>query len=130
MIPIALAVIRRAEDGRILVARRRDDAEHLPGYWEFPGGKPLPGEALADCAIRETREELGVEVAVEAALDPIVHDYGERIVGLHPFVCRWRGGEPRSLGCAEWRWTTAAELADLRWPPANAPLLLWLRQNA
>lgn len=122
MIPIALAVVR-GEDGCILVARRRDDADHLPGYWEFPGGKPMSGESLADCAVRETREELGVEVSVDAALEPIVYDYGERVVHLHPFLCRFVHGEPQALGCAEWRWLAVSELSCLRWPPANAPLL-------
>jgi len=120
---IALAIARGA-DGRYLVARRRDDAAHLPGVWEFPGGKPLPGEALRDCAVREMREELGMDVAVTEALPPISHDYGEqRAVRLHPFLCRVEGGQPEALGCAEWRWATPAELPALRWPEANQSLV-------
>lgn len=124
MIPlvIALAVVR-GDDGRYLIARRRDDADHLPGFWEFPGGKPLPGESLEAGAIREIGEELGVEVTVISAFPPISHDYGDRIVSLHPFLCRLVRGTPRASGCAEWRWIAAEEMAGLRWPPANRTLL-------
>lgn len=122
---IALA-IARGDDGRYLVARRRDDAAHLPGFWEFPGGKPLPGEALDDCAVREMREELGIEVIVTRALPPITHDYGQgRAVRLHPFLCRIEGErqQPQALECAEWRWLAPADLPALRWPDANRSLV-------
>ena len=119
---IALAVAC-GNDGRYLVARRRDDAVHLPGFWEFPGGKPLPGEALAACAVRETREEMGVDVIVSEALSPIEYDYGERAVRLHPFLCRIEGGQPEALGCAEWRWVAPAEISSLHWPEANIALV-------
>ncbi|GGU34206.1 NUDIX hydrolase [Nocardioides albus] len=49
----------RDDAGRILLIRRDDN-----GNWSMPGGAMDPGESLTDCAIRETLEETGIEVAV------------------------------------------------------------------
>ena len=56
-VDIALALIRR--EGCLLITRRPDGV-HLGGYWEFPGGKCLPGERPEACAEREALEEVGV----------------------------------------------------------------------
>ncbi|MEI9999855.1 MAG: NUDIX domain-containing protein [Verrucomicrobiota bacterium] len=43
-IDVVAAVIRR-DDGRLLITQRMP-GDTLGGYWEFPGGKVDPGEAL------------------------------------------------------------------------------------
>src|SRR3712207_1046342 len=50
----AVAIIR---DGRILLTKREDFE-----VWCLPGGHVDPGESVAAAAIREAREELGLEV--------------------------------------------------------------------
>jgi 8-oxo-dGTP pyrophosphatase MutT (NUDIX family) len=62
LIPAA-GVLARAEDGRVLLQRRRDT-----GQWAIPMGKQEIGETVAECAIRETREETGVTVEVTGLL--------------------------------------------------------------
>jgi 8-oxo-dGTP pyrophosphatase MutT (NUDIX family) len=49
--------------GRVLLQRRRDT-----GQWAIPMGKQELGETVAQCAIRETREETGVTVEVTGLL--------------------------------------------------------------
>lgn len=40
----------------------RDEMKPLPHFWKFPGGKSEPGETPPEAAVRELREETGVDV--------------------------------------------------------------------
>ena len=59
----ACGVLAVDERGRVLLQRRRDT-----GQWALPMGKMELGETPSECAIRETREETGVTVAVTGLL--------------------------------------------------------------
>jgi 8-oxo-dGTP diphosphatase len=109
-------------DGRYLIAKRRPQA-HLGGLWEFPGGKQETGESLEECLARELREELGIEIARPALFRIIRHRYRDKVVELHFFRCRLKGGQPRPLGCEDFRWVTASDLRHYRFPPADQPLI-------
>lgn len=50
------------DDGKILLGVR--DKEPNRGKWVLPGGKVRPFESLAAAAVREIREETGLDVAV------------------------------------------------------------------
>jgi len=58
LVPAASAIVTDSE-GRILLHRRSDN-----DMWALPGGVMELGESLADCAVREVREETGLEVEV------------------------------------------------------------------
>ena len=51
-------------EGKILLRRRAIEPRH--GYWTLPGGFMENGETTAEAAVRETREEAGAEVTVDA----------------------------------------------------------------
>ena len=118
---IALALIWR--EGEILLARRRADAAHLPGKWEFPGGKIELNETPEVACVREAREEIGVEVEITRARAVIEWDYPQRIVTLHPFDCRIASGAARALESAEVKWCAVYDLDAADFPAANAQLI-------
>lgn len=115
----SIAVIRA---GRVLLAARAN--EPLRGVWTLPGGLVEPGETLAAAAVRELREEVGVEAEVLASLTPteiILHDDDGRLrhhYVVHPHAALWRGGEPaRGPEALDVRWATIAEVAGLETTP-------------
>lgn len=116
-------------EGRLLITQRHADT-HLGGLWEFPGGKREPGETLAQCLVRELREELGVEVVVGKPFESLTHAYTEKTVRLEFFVCRIPRGEPQALGCAALKWIEQQELVDYAFPAADQRLLEKLRQDS
>ncbi|WP_435127665.1 NUDIX domain-containing protein [Halobaculum sp. D14] len=60
-------------DGGVLLAKRRN--EPARGEWFVPGGRIRKGERIEASVRRVAREELGVDVAVEAELGAYDHLY-------------------------------------------------------
>ncbi|MGX1811356.1 NUDIX hydrolase [Nocardia sp. NPDC055321] len=58
LVPAASVVVVN-DAGQVLLQRRVDN-----GKWALPGGKMELGESLAECGIRETREETGIDVEI------------------------------------------------------------------
>src|SRR4029453_15234156 len=59
---LAVAVLI-ARDGRILLGKRGPGARE-PGKWSFPAGFVERGERVEQAAVREAREETGLDVIV------------------------------------------------------------------
>jgi mutator protein MutT len=117
---VALGIVYR--DGQVLICRRRQK-DRFGGFWEFPGGKAQDGETIAKCLERELREELDIAVEAVVALPPIEHDYPDIQVCLYPFLCAYKSGDPKPLGCEELRWIDPEKLREYQFPPANKELL-------
>jgi len=119
-IPIALAIAVRG--GRVLVTRR-PAGRHAGGVWEFPGGKVEDGEAPADAARRELREETGLVAATLEPLTVAVFDYPDRLLRLYAFLAPDPAGRLAIEGGHEHDWRPAGELREDEFPPANGPIL-------
>ena len=52
----------RSGEGRYLIAQRAASRPTYPLQWECPGGSALKGESSLEAALREVREEVGVEL--------------------------------------------------------------------
>jgi 8-oxo-dGTP diphosphatase len=117
------AAILRA--GQLLAAQRSRPAA-LAGYWELPGGKVEPGEDERAALARECREELGVAVAVGDRVGPEV-PISDGMV-LRTWSATILSGTPYAHEHAAQRWLTAAEISELPWLPADAPLIPHLQR--
>lgn len=113
--------------GRFL-ACLRPDGKHLAGSWEFPGGKVEPGEAPGAALVRELREELGIEVAVGRALDPVCWTYDRGSIRLLPFLCKITAGEPQAIEHEHLHWCAVEDFDSLRWADADLPVLGQIRR--
>jgi 8-oxo-dGTP diphosphatase len=115
-------------DGRVLICQR-PQGKALPGLWEFPGGKVEPGETPEACLIRELDEELGIRVA-HACLAPFVfasHTYEDFHLLMPLYLCRRWEGQVTARHHSALAWVKPAKLDDYPMPPADAPLVAWLR---
>jgi 8-oxo-dGTP diphosphatase len=125
---VTAAIIRKGSDanasGEFLIARRKFDAKAGAGLWEFPGGKVEFGEHPEACLVREIREELNLEVAIDRFFDIASHVYsGGPHVILLCYICRVIGGELALLEVADSAWIRTEDLASFDFAPADLPLV-------
>jgi len=111
---VASAIIVR--DGRVLMTKRR--WPEGPLRWNYITGQVEPGESPEQAAIREVREEVGLDVAIERKLGERVHPSSGRYMIY--FACQIIStGEPHVVDHeenAEVRWATLDEAAKLLVP--------------
>ncbi len=119
-IKVVGCIIQR--DGKFLITKRLKHS-HLGHLWEFPGGKIEPGETVEQCAIRECREEIDVEVQPIKLLQEIQHDYPEVSVHLYFVICELISGQPKAIHCADWAWVRPEELSQYEFPEADKKII-------
>ena len=125
---LVVAVALIDVDGRVLIAQR-PAGKALAGLWEFPGGKVEPDERPEAALIRELNEELGIDVQ-EACLAPFVfasHAYESFHLLMPLYLCRRWSGVVVKREHAALAWVKPNKLSDYPMPPADAPLVAWLR---
>lgn len=50
-------------DGTVLIVKRSENDDFLPGVWEFPGGGVEKKESLERALIRELQEEIHIDIS-------------------------------------------------------------------
>ncbi len=118
---VGVAVLRRGPEGGSVLAARRTRPAAAAGGWELPGGKCVPGEELAEAAVREIAEELGCRVRVTGRLsgvEPISPGLTLEVV-----TAELVDGDLAPTEHDAVRWLRADELDQVRWLPADVPFL-------
>jgi ADP-ribose pyrophosphatase YjhB (NUDIX family) len=87
------------KDGEVLLIRRG----HAPrkGSWSLPGGRQELGETVHETALREIREETGIEIRIlgVAAVVDLIEKDGDAITHHYTvidFNAEWLAGEARA----------------------------------
>lgn len=86
---VAVGTIIESNDNRLVLVRRAID----PGYglWVFPGGYVDRGEEITAAAIREAREEAGLDVRLHDLLD--IYSYPGRPLIIIVYAASIVGGD-------------------------------------
>lgn len=99
------------------------------GLWEFVGGKVEGGETGEQALIRECREELAVEVAVDGVFMDVMHHYPDITVHLTLYHTRIVQGEPRMLEHQAFMWVRPEEADAGIFCPADKEILAEIRRR-
>src|SRR3979411_1533626 len=104
-------VLRDSEHGaEVALLGRVND-----GSWVFPKGTPTAGESLMETALREVREETGLDVRIIRPLGEMTYSFaaaGERVHKIvHFFLMEATGGDPslHDAGDDVGPWVTAPD---------------------
>lgn len=125
--PIIAASVAVFRDDRVLLAMR--GRPPLEGLFSLPGGLVEPGETLAEAALRELSEEVGISAQMIGFVDHVemIERDGEGVrrhfvIAAH--AARWCAGEPRTgPEATQIRWVAEAELGALPTTPGLAAVL-------
>ncbi len=125
---LVAAVALTDADRRVLIAQR-PPGKSMAGLWEFPGGKVGAGETPEQALVRELMEELGIDVCL-SCLAPLTfasHSYDTFHLLMPLYLCNsWDGVISPREGQAL-KWVRANRLRDYPMPPADLPLIPFLR---
>ena len=86
---VAVGTIITAADSRLVLVRRAIEPGH--GLWVFPGGFVDRGEELEAAAVREAREECGLDVRLDRLLN--IYSYPGAAVIIIVYAATATGGE-------------------------------------
>lgn len=115
-------------DGTYLLMQR-DFCKHLGGMWELTaGGSALQGENPLECAIRELKEETGIEAADLTELDRIVNDAHQSLYVEFLYIADCRKDEVK-LQKGEtiaYKWATREEILNTQEVMASSRTLRML----
>ena len=116
------AVILTNEQDQILICRRTAGG-NCGNLWEFPGGKREAGETMEDCAVRECREELGVEITVDGIFNQHQFSYPDKEIAFTFFWGHIVDGVPQMRVHSGLCWAQRQEMTQFAFCPADIELV-------
>lgn len=115
-------VWRKNTDGtaQVLLQKRADDKLTWPGHWDISAAGHLDyGEDVVAAAIRETQEELGLEIEVNDLELLFVHHFYQQVPGTENIENEYRWVYAYPLKSDVAMSFADGEVSDSRWIDAN-----------
>ncbi len=75
--------------GELLIQKRAESKLHMPGVWAACGGAVLAGEDTVSAAVRESYEEMGIEVDPERLVRLLTYTAPERNSHMDVYLYRY-----------------------------------------
>lgn len=116
---VVAAIIKR--DDEILAMQR--GYGNYEGWWEFPGGKIEPGETAEQALIREIREELRADIAIEKHIIDVSHDYPEFHIDMQCFLCSLVGDDFTLVEHEDAKWLGGDNVESVKWLPSDIEVI-------
>ncbi len=113
---IRVAAAAIIKDNHVLAALRSYGTQI---GWELPGGKIEPHETAEEAIVREIREELSAEIAVDEKLVQIEHDYPEFHLSMTVLAAHLKSEAMHLNEHASAKWLNAENLENAEWLAAD-----------
>ncbi|UYQ76625.1 NUDIX hydrolase [Glutamicibacter sp. JL.03c] len=102
---------------------------HRPKYddWSWPKGKLDPGESIAECAIREVREEIGLRITLGIPLSATAYSVKQKSKVVYYWAAKTDAQtviDPDGAECDGTQWVSAKKAAELLTNPTDVQPLL------
>ncbi len=121
-ISVVAAVIMH-EHKILCVQRGHSDKTYVSNKWEFPGGKIEENETRIQALHREIREELTMEIAIQAFFMNIQHTYSDFHLSMDVYLCESATNQLQLQEHKSYKWLTIEELPSLDWAEADIPVV-------
>ena len=123
-----VAAILKNNDNKILIAKRQQ-GKSIAGFWEFPGGKIEQGETPEEALIRELKEEMYIDIAIDNYFGENVHSYDTITIKLIAFQGSIVNGNIKLSVHDDCRWVGIEELKNFNFAPADIYFVEKLMDN-
>ena len=130
---IGIGVILVNPNGHILIGKR--EGSHAP-YWSIPGGYLEPGEPFETAAIREVKEETGLEITnpVVVGVSNNLETWkaeGVHVVSVFLLAREFSGTltlmEPEK--CSGWQWCDPTDLPEPHFEASRTAISCFLEKK-
>ena len=122
MVNIARVIILNNER-KILILKRSSSDANYPGLWDIPGGGVDDGESFKAAAIREAREECGLEVEIQEDYFTVFHR-SDKPVDIYGFIGGLtKGNIVLSKEHTEFAWISKDEWQNFELIPSSSAIV-------
>ena len=124
-----VSTIALVDDENKILIGKRPVGKVFENLWEFPGGKVKKNETVEQALIRETKEEINIDLSKNCIAPLVFSTYENEKVNIIIllFISRKWNLDPICKVHSEFRWVKANNLNEYNMPPANKFLVTSLQ---